>query len=1030
MRRLSPWLLPGLAVAVVAVLASVGTTLLLPRPSLAPRGTYGVAPGVRQAVDWQNPGGAPINLDNSVLGTVSTINGSLTVNGALTVAAPGNVTPKPWVDVTASTYGADPTGASDSGAAIQLAINAAGANGRVYFPAGTYLVGTGVVGGNGLFTMNSSFNGIELFGDGPGKTVIQWNNATITGSNATVFWLSGAQQSVHDMSIFDTAGQSGAGTWYGITCGVGCTYARLSNLEFKNVYGGNTAGGSAIAMSQNYNTMLATTTTSTTVTANTSTAITPVAMTGIYPGAWIQLVNGGTSEYLTVASTTASTFTCTPINAYSGTTTVNVPSLGFQGNVVKDVWIHDSFSATGVDTGTSCGNTFRSVRVTNVGKSNAQHGFYVHGGKNTFTDCYVEGAYGASWQFQNANTQIDMSGNKMVGCSSVNPASYHIVWNAQANFGGTSPEMNPGDLVGRYLTITGSVFKNTRGMPTNQTPFLIQAPGFLLDTCTLEDIDSANSFWIDLNPNANAYVSNCAVRNCLFRTTNPQPQSPTGFIHMGCTDSEVAGCRMYMTGFNSTCIKTDGPNNGIHDNWIYLTGTANGISLTNLANNCTIVRNHFQVLGGNSCAGIRQGTAPQAQNVLIDSNVFTSTATGTNYWCRFEAAGPSNPTGQISNNYADSNLLSYFRTASQDLIYRNNAGKCGFQGNATESLLDQACGNLVPYPTAANTITAGLSMKLDANQNLTALATTDTVWWGFPVSSGGSGGVAQVKITAAGTGFTSAPTVAFGTGSAVATADLKVVSTTVTAAGSGYTKAPTVVFSTNGASSAAQGFATLKLVGTPTVVSQGAGGYTNNDVVTVSGGTFGTVATMTLTVSGGNITSVAVNAAGSYSVPPQGVVSVTGGTGSGATFTLSWGVNTIPVTYGGAGYTGVATISILGDGSSATATATMGVGTIKVTTESSGYTSPPSVTVSSGGGSGCTAVAFLHQTYLAGVGSIVPVTTDGTWTAGHYGIASTTAGGQVHDNSTSAPAAPASYGTFLDSGTGSGTARFLILKCN
>jgi len=65
-------------------------------------------------------------------------------------------------------------------------------------------------------------------------------------------------------------------------------------------------------------------------------------------------------------------------------------------------------------------------------------------------------------------------------------------------------------------------------------------------------------------------------------------------------------------------------------------------------------------------------------------------------------------------------------------------------------------------------------------------------------------------------------------------------------------------------------------------------GYSVNDVLTVSGGT-GTAAQITVTaVSGGAITGARVTTAGSYSVLPSNPVSVTGGTGSGATFGMIW----------------------------------------------------------------------------------------------------------------------------------------------
>jgi len=73
----------------------------------------------------------------------------------------------------------------------------------------------------------------------------------------------------------------------------------------------------------------------------------------------------------------------------------------------------------------------------------------------------------------------------------------------------------------------------------------------------------------------------------------------------------------------------------------------------------------------------------------------------------------------------------------------------------------------------------------------------------------------------------------------------------------------------------------------PTVVSGGTG-YTANDILTVTGGT-GTIAAQfrVITVASGVITQAQMETAGSYSLPPTGTLSVTGGTGTGATFTAT-----------------------------------------------------------------------------------------------------------------------------------------------
>ena len=70
-------------------------------------------------------------------------------------------------------------------------------------------------------------------------------------------------------------------------------------------------------------------------------------------------------------------------------------------------------------------------------------------------------------------------------------------------------------------------------------------------------------------------------------------------------------------------------------------------------------------------------------------------------------------------------------------------------------------------------------------------------------------------------------------------------------------------------------------------INAGGTGYTDGDVLTVSGGT-GTAATLTVQETGGVVDSVVVTTTGDYSVAPSNPVSVTGGTGAGATFDLAF----------------------------------------------------------------------------------------------------------------------------------------------
>jgi hypothetical protein len=76
-----------------------------------------------------------------------------------------------------------------------------------------------------------------------------------------------------------------------------------------------------------------------------------------------------------------------------------------------------------------------------------------------------------------------------------------------------------------------------------------------------------------------------------------------------------------------------------------------------------------------------------------------------------------------------------------------------------------------------------------------------------------------------------------------------------------------------------------------TVAINAAGtGYTAGDVITATGGIYTIPVELTVTTvgGGGNITAVSISNAGSYTTEPSNPVSVTGGTGSSATFNLTF----------------------------------------------------------------------------------------------------------------------------------------------
>jgi hypothetical protein len=149
-----------------------------------------------------------------------------------------------------------------------------------------------------------------------------------------------------------------------------------------------------------------------------------------------------------------------------------------------------------------------------------------------------------------------------------------------------------------------------------------------------------------------------------------------------------------------------------------------------------------------------------------------------------------------------------------------------------------------------------------------------------------------------------------------------VTAITRTGGGSGYTSVPAVVISAPTTAGGVQATAAATgSMASVTSIASGGTGYTVGDVLTVPG-TFAFAVTLTVTgVSGGVITSVSVSSfGGGYTAIPANPVAVTGGTGSGATFNLSWGVSaTITITNAGSGYVEQPTVTFSGGGGSGAA---------------------------------------------------------------------------------------------------------------
>lgn len=307
-------------------------------------------------------------------------------------------------------------------------------------------------------------------------------------------------------------------------------------------------------------------------------------------------------------------------------------------------------------------------------------------------------------------------------------------------------------------------------------------------------------------------------------------------------------------------------------------------------------------------------------------------------------------------------------------------------GSVTQVQIDQA-GVYQVLPTLVGSLTlsngAGINCTVDLSMGLAtiAVAQAGSGYVNPPlVSISGGGGVgatatctinggtvSQFVVLSPGSGYTQAPLILTNTGlGAIAQAQLQptgVGAITITDAGSTFTDVPTIVLNARGID-AAVGTVTMKVVNA-TLINGGVD-YSQGDQLLISGGAYtqACVIQVLTTNSAGQILTYNIINPGNYtSVPVLHTNNVLGGTGVGASFNISLGVNTIQVLNGGVGYVAPPHVKIIGDGVGAQALSQTdgdAVTLIMVTAPGSGYQSVPTVVLDSG--SGALAVATLIPT--------------------------------------------------------------------
>ena len=156
-------------------------------------------------------------------------------------------------------------------------------------------------------------------------------------------------------------------------------------------------------------------------------------------------------------------------------------------------------------------------------------------------------------------------------------------------------------------------------------------------------------------------------------------------------------------------------------------------------------------------------------------------------------------------------------------------------------------------------------------------------------------------------------------------------SITVTANGT-YTSVPTVTINP------AAGTVVSVAMNIKTVTITAAGsGYAADDILSVSGGTAASTATIkVVSVNGsGAIQSAEIQSSGNYTALPSNAVSVSGGAGTSATFTLAWEVLRVSMTNTGSGMFANPSITFSAGGGEVAATGTPTLGAANSTLDAS-----------------------------------------------------------------------------------------------
>lgn len=695
-----------------------------------------------------NPRGAWISANNYAVGDVVLWQGSSFMCTVANSAKQPDQNPNYWqmlaqagltgpagtsraYDAVAS-GGCDNTGVTDTTARLQTAITNAAATGykKIYLPAGTYLLS----GTSGNLLDLAATAGLELFGDGPGKTTLQIaNGITLTGALA-VLHLQGTNQSVHDLSVVGGSNMAGSYTVTAISVDAGAFAPHLYNLDISRIYGpagAAGAGGTAVATYQPWNQTEISTTLGTTVAGAGSATVTPGSMTGIYVGRVLFVGSSGadSSTGVVVTAITASTFTAVFATSHAGTDTVTASSQGNQYALIENVLVHDSVWATGMILNSSS-NTVRSCRVQSVGNSTQQHGLYLQGGNNIVQACTITGIAGYGIHGHKQVPNIDASGDRYLHNTITDVGQVGIYVDGTAST--SNPEVPTGNSLARYTAILGNTIRGRKnavaavaGIQAGSGSNAVVIADNLLEDAAPTYIDVQNAIAAVVKGNTMRQMNQggtpVGINPCYYGTIQGNSfvnwngaavwnnSGTTGWVVSGNSFYLAGGAYAYAVRLNSSCL--------FAGNTVYATGSSYAFALTAGATNVSIRGNLF-VASGTYLAVIQDSAA----TVTIADNTQVGTAL-----LRYDQGG-----GTFGQQIADNDGL--------------GVSYAGYSGCITTT---RAMGRLQLLTKGdAATYTPGALLKSLGTGQVTQLATTDTTFLGIGINA--TGGAQGTPLYAAG----------------------------------------------------------------------------------------------------------------------------------------------------------------------------------------------------------------------------------------------------------------------------------------